>query len=111
MLSAHTLAVHAQDASDKNTFRVEFDTSGAGEGALAYLPGDALGVYPRNADKVWRGRRGIHDMQSGRTAPPPPMRCGVGHVDPCIMAATRGVAMRPRSRAPHHHDRIYHHTR
>ena len=34
---------------DKNTFRVEFSL---GESGLAYLPGDALGIYPTNCSKV-----------------------------------------------------------
>ena len=34
---------------DKNTFRVEFSL---GDSGLAYLPGDALGIYPTNCSKV-----------------------------------------------------------
>ncbi|GAX76992.1 hypothetical protein CEUSTIGMA_g4439.t1 [Chlamydomonas eustigma] len=37
------------NAEDKNTFRVEFDL---GDSGLAYLPGDALGIYPTNPIKV-----------------------------------------------------------
>lgn len=40
---------------DKNTYRVEFDM---GDSGMAYMPGDALGIYPTNAAKV-RGLAGI----------------------------------------------------
>ena len=40
---------------DKNTFRVELDL---GDSGLAYLPGDALGIYPTNSSKVREGGRG-----------------------------------------------------
>ena len=43
---------------DKNTFRVEFSL---GESGLAYLPGDALGIYPTNCSKVLEGRSGYAD--------------------------------------------------
>ncbi|KAL6745889.1 sulfite reductase [Haematococcus lacustris] len=39
-------AVHGLD--DKNTFRLECDL---GDSGLTYLPGDALGIYPRNDPK------------------------------------------------------------
>ena len=38
-------------ADDKNTIRVEVDTSGS---ELAYMPGDALGVYPSNNPQACR---------------------------------------------------------
>lgn len=43
---------------DKNTIRVEFDL---GDSGLAYLPGDALGIYPTNGSEVsvcWIGGGG-----------------------------------------------------
>ena len=41
--------IQVSGKDDKNTFRVEFDL---GDSGLAYLPGDALGIYPTNSTKV-----------------------------------------------------------
>ncbi len=37
---------------DKNTYRVQLDL---GDSGMAYLPGDALGIYPTNSGKVGLG--------------------------------------------------------
>ena len=41
---------------DKNTIRVDFDL---GDSGLAYLPGDALGIYPTNGSEVLAGWGGV----------------------------------------------------
>jgi len=60
-----------KDAADKNTFRVEFDTAGAGEGGLAYAPGDALGVYPRNGDAYVEELLRVMGADGGAQVPTP----------------------------------------
>ena len=49
-------------ADDKNTVRAEFDM---GDSGMAYLPGDALGIYPFNAPQVGVWGRRLPAMSCG----------------------------------------------
>lgn len=53
LIERQSLCCVTDPASDKDTIRVAFDIAGADavQPALGYLPGDALGVWPRNCDE------------------------------------------------------------